>query len=83
MVCPSGGMCTGNIIPMHVARSPALFLFATQLTHLAPVDLAILLLYFAMVIFVGFYEGIDQHQRAVLSGRTRDVGVDRRGCSTG
>jgi hypothetical protein len=26
-----------------------------QLTHLAPVDLAILLLYFAMVIFVGFY----------------------------
>ena len=30
-------------------------LFATQLTHLAPVDLAILLLYFAMVIFIGFY----------------------------
>ena len=40
---------------MHVAPVPALFLFATQLTHLAPVDFAILLLYFAMVIFVGFY----------------------------
>ena len=45
----------GTIIPMHVAPVPALFLFATQLTHLAPVDFAILLLYFAMVIFVGFY----------------------------
>ena len=40
---------------MHVAPIPAVFLLATQLTHLAPVDLAILLLYFAMVIFVGFY----------------------------
>jgi SSS family solute:Na+ symporter len=28
---------------------------STQLTHLAPVDFAILLLYFAMVIFIGFY----------------------------
>jgi SSS family solute:Na+ symporter len=43
------------MIPMHVAPIPALFLFATQLTHLAPVDLAILLIYFAMVIFIGFY----------------------------
>src|SRR6266702_820378 len=42
--------------PMHVAPIPALMMFAaTQLTHLAPVDLAILLLYFAMVIFIGFY----------------------------
>jgi SSS family solute:Na+ symporter len=41
--------------PMHVAPIPAVFVFATQLTHLAPVDLAILLLYFAMVIFIGFY----------------------------
>jgi SSS family solute:Na+ symporter len=41
--------------PMHVAPIPAVFLLATQLTHLAPVDLAILLLYFAMVIFIGFY----------------------------
>ena len=40
---------------MHFAPIPAVFLLATQLTHLAPVDLAILLLYFAMVIFVGFY----------------------------
>jgi len=43
------------MIPMHVAPIPAVFLFATQLTHLAPVDLAILVLYFAMVIFIGFY----------------------------
>src|SRR6202522_2136930 len=34
----------------------ALMMFAgTQLTHLGPVDIAILLLYFAMVIFIGFY----------------------------
>jgi SSS family solute:Na+ symporter len=43
------------MIPMHVAPFPAVLLLATQLTHLAPLDLAILLLYFAMVIFVGFY----------------------------
>jgi SSS family solute:Na+ symporter len=43
------------MIPMHAAPIPAVFLFATQLTHLAPVDLAILLIYFAMVIFIGFY----------------------------
>jgi solute:Na+ symporter, SSS family len=43
------------MIPMHFAPIPAVFLFATQLTHLAPVDLAILVLYFAMVIFIGFY----------------------------
>src|ERR1022692_1896583 len=43
------------MIPIHIAPPPALFVFTTQLTHLAPVDLAILLLYFAMVIFIGFY----------------------------
>src|ERR1700723_1836618 len=32
-----------------------LFLQNRQLTHLAPVDLAILLLYFAVVVFIGFY----------------------------
>jgi len=32
-----------------------MLLAVTQLTHLAPVDIAILLLYFAMVIFIGFY----------------------------
>jgi SSS family solute:Na+ symporter len=41
---------------MPVAPIPAVLLLATtQLTHLAPVDVAILLLYFAMVIFIGFY----------------------------
>jgi SSS family solute:Na+ symporter len=40
---------------MHLVPIPAVILLATQLTHLAPVDLVILLLYFAMVIFVGFY----------------------------
>jgi len=41
---------------MPVAPIPAIMMFAsTQLTHLAPVDFAILLLYFAMVIFIGFY----------------------------
>jgi SSS family solute:Na+ symporter len=40
---------------MHFAPIPAVLLLATQLTHLAPVDMAILLLYFAMVIFIGFY----------------------------
>jgi len=39
--------------PMHV---PALsFLAATQLTRLNPVDLIILLLYFGVVLFIGFY----------------------------
>jgi SSS family solute:Na+ symporter len=33
---------------------PAFFL-ATQLTHLSPVDILILVLYFAVVIFIGFY----------------------------
>jgi SSS family solute:Na+ symporter len=41
--------------PIHMAPIAAVFLVATQLTHLAPVDLAILLIYFAMVIFIGFY----------------------------
>jgi SSS family solute:Na+ symporter len=41
--------------PMHVAPIAAVLLAATQLTHLAPVDLAILVIYFAMVIFIGFY----------------------------
>jgi SSS family solute:Na+ symporter len=42
--------------PMQAAPIPAAMMFATtQLTHLAPVDVAILLLYFAMVIFIGFY----------------------------
>ena len=40
---------------MHFAPIPAVLLLATQLTHLAPVDMVILLLYFAMVIFIGFY----------------------------
>jgi SSS family solute:Na+ symporter len=32
-----------------------LFLAGTQLTHLAPVDVLILVLYFALVVFIGFY----------------------------
>jgi solute:Na+ symporter, SSS family len=43
------------MIPMHATPIPAAFVLTTQLTHLAPVDLAILLLYFVMVIFIGFY----------------------------
>jgi solute:Na+ symporter, SSS family len=40
----------------HAAPIPTLMMFfATQLTHLSGVDIAILLLYFAMVIFIGFY----------------------------
>ncbi len=30
-------------------------LFTTQLTHLAPIDILILVLYFAVVLFIGFY----------------------------
>jgi solute:Na+ symporter, SSS family len=45
---------TQNIAPHQTL--PAMMLFATtQLTHLSPVDAAILLMYFAMVIFIGFY----------------------------
>jgi len=35
-------------------QAAALF-FTTQLTHLAPIDVVILVLYFALVIFIGFY----------------------------
>src|ERR1700710_1432623 len=35
--------------------APLAAIFATQLTHLAPVDILILALYFALVIFIGFY----------------------------
>jgi SSS family solute:Na+ symporter len=38
---------------MHVL--PALWLASTQLTHLSPVDILILALYFALVVFIGFY----------------------------
>ena len=34
---------------------PALWLLSGQLTRLAPVDVLILLLYFALVVFIGFY----------------------------
>src|SRR6195952_3827671 len=34
---------------------PALWLLSTQLTHLASVDVLILVLYFALVVFIGFY----------------------------
>ena len=41
---------------MHVAPIPAVLLLATtHLIRLAPVDIAILLFYFAMVLFIGFY----------------------------
>jgi SSS family solute:Na+ symporter len=41
---------------MHFAPiSAVMMLAATQLTHLGPVDIVILLMYFAMVIFIGFY----------------------------
>ena len=34
---------------------PAMWLLSAQLTHLAPVDVLILVLYFALVVFIGFY----------------------------
>jgi SSS family solute:Na+ symporter len=41
---------------MHFAPIPAVMMLApTRLTHLAPVDVVILLMYFVMVIFIGFY----------------------------
>src|SRR6202007_889413 len=41
---------------MHVAPIPAaLLFFSSQLIHLSPVDVIILVLYFVMVIFIGFY----------------------------
>src|ERR1017187_2097473 len=46
----------GSLSPMHLAPIPAVMMLASaQLTHLAPVDVVILLMYFAMVIFIGFY----------------------------
>src|ERR1035437_148692 len=46
----------GSLSPMHFAPIPAVMMLApTRLTHLAPVDVVILLMYFVMVIFIGFY----------------------------
>jgi SSS family solute:Na+ symporter len=39
---------------LHPALVPAIFT-GTQLTHLSPVDLIILVLYFVVVLFIGFY----------------------------
>ena len=52
---------------------------APSLAHLSALDLAVIAIYFVMVIWIGFYlkcEG--QHQRRVLHGRSRDDGVDCR-----
>ncbi len=57
---------------MPAAPVPAVLLLAsTQLTHLAPVDVAILLLYFAMVIFIGFYvkSAANTSEQFFLAGR--------------
>jgi SSS family solute:Na+ symporter len=40
---------------MNLVSILALFTLSGQLTHLAPVDILILVLYFAVVIFIGFY----------------------------
>jgi SSS family solute:Na+ symporter len=34
---------------------PAMFLMPAQLTHLSPIDILILVLYFCVVVFIGFY----------------------------
>ena len=57
---------------MPVAPIPAILLLAsTQLTHLAPIDVAILLLYFAMVLFIGFYvkRAANTSEQFFLAGR--------------
>ena len=57
---------------MPAAPVPAVLLLAsTHLTHLAPVDVAILLLYFAMVIFIGFYvkSAANTSEQFFLAGR--------------
>src|ERR1035438_9335170 len=57
---------------MPFAPTPAVMMLATtQLTHLAPIDIAILLLYFAMVIFIGFYVkgSTDTSEQFFLAGR--------------
>ena len=54
------------------APIPAIMLLAaTQLTHLAPIDVAILLLYFAMVLFIGFYvkSAANTSEQFFLAGR--------------
>jgi solute:Na+ symporter, SSS family len=38
-----------------IESSAAFLLLSAQLTHLAPVDVLILVLYFALVVFIGFY----------------------------
>jgi len=49
----NGCMTLPLVASLHPTLLPAML--STQLTHLSPVDLIILVLYFAMVIFIGFY----------------------------
>jgi hypothetical protein len=52
---------------------------APSLAHLSPLDIAVIAIYFVMVIWIGFYlKGEGQHQRRVLHGRPRNDRVDRR-----
>jgi len=50
---------------------PALILLSTQLTHLAPADVVILVLYFVLVVFIGFYErrSANTSEEFFLAGR--------------
>jgi SSS family solute:Na+ symporter len=50
---------------------PALMLLSTQLTHLAPADVVILVLYFVLVVFIGFYErrSANTSEEFFLAGR--------------
>ncbi|AEU37212.1 hypothetical protein [Granulicella mallensis] len=45
------------MIPSPHVDGMAAFLMPHQLTHLAPVDILILVLYFVVVIFIGFFVG--------------------------
>ena len=63
---------------MHLAPISAVMMLApTRLTHLAPVDVVILLMYFVMVIFIGFYVkgSTNTSEQFFLAGREMTAGI--------
>ena len=64
-----------HLIAMSLGDAPA----PTRLLALAPVDMVIIALYFAMVLGIGFYlKRLHEDRRRLLPGRPRDDGLGRR-----
>ena len=73
-----------GLIPATIAAGPAsslpamMMLSAPSLAHLSPLDIAVIAIYFAMVIWIGFYlKGQANTSEEFFMAGPRDDGVDR------